>query len=232
MKVLLALFLMAGSAQGKIVTAADKNAVVDAVADVVAQVIIDSKNDWTKKDYDSIAGIKKDLVSFDVLKGNFEQSKKIKIIKKPLKSYGDFILVKNKGLLWRTSKPLVSAIRITQDDIVSLGEGKKVVFVSMKDQPALRVIGKILFALFATDVDELQRHFKFTKVLATPESWSVMLTPNDANVAKVIRYVDISGAKTVHKLILFEANGDSTEINFKDVASKKPLTKEEEALFE
>src|SRR6185369_10263730 len=136
------------------------------------------------------------------------------------------------GLVWRISKPLISTIRITRDDIVSLNDGKKIVFVSMKDQPALSVIGKILFALFASDVDELQRHFSFSKIEAGPGSWSVVMNPNDSSVSKVINFVVIKGGKTVQRLKLHEANGDSTEITFENVTSKKPLTKEEEALFE
>lgn len=231
MKFLLAFLLISSSAQAVYMSADDIRNANQAVGDALL-------HQHPKIDNHSIAEIKKELVSFDILKGNFDQNKKIKIIKNPLKSHGTFTLVKSKGLLWSTSKPLISTIRITQDDIVSLSNGKKVVFISMKDQPALGVIGKILFALFSTDMDELQRHFQFTNVYSnldgwpSPDKWSATLKPNDPAVAKVIDSIYICGRKTVRRLLLSEANGDSTEIIFKEVSSKKPLTKEEEALFE
>lgn len=186
----------------------------------------------TEIDNHSIAEIKKTLSPFKILKGNFEQSKKIKIIKNPLKSYGTFTLANSRGLLWRTSRPMISTIRISKDDIASISEGKKIIFVSMKDQPALQVIGKILFAIFSADVDELQRHFQFSQVHTIPKAWSATLKPNDSNVAKIINYIDISGGMTVRKLTLFETNGDSTTITFQKVIANGHLTKEEEALFE
>jgi hypothetical protein len=180
-----------------------------------------------------IASIKKQLAPFTVLKGGFKQEKKIKILRKPLKSAGSFILVKDKGLLWQSATPMPSLLRITRDEIAQLKDGKTKVFVSTKSQPGLEVVGKILFAVFAADVDELRRHFEFVLTSAPPrQPWKATLRPLDGNVAKVINSVQISGRKTVESLTLDEANGDSTVLLFLNVTDKLPATKAEAALFE
>jgi hypothetical protein len=181
---------------------------------------------------DPVACIRKALLPFEVLKGNFSQVKTIRVLKKPLKSEGDFALAKGKGLIWRPSKPLPSVLLITRDDIAGIKDGKKAVYISMKEQPALRVIGKVLFAVFGADVDELQKYFEFIKPSCMGNDWRVTLKPKDPSVAKAVSEIWINGAKTVHTLVLVEANGDQTSIKFSGVTEKKPLSKDEEALFE
>lgn len=183
---------------------------------------------------DDLLAIKKQLVPFATLKGGFEQNKKIRVIKKPLKSAGDFTLLKGKGVLWRTTSPMASTVRVSRDDIAQIKDGKALVMVSMKDQPALGLIGKVLFALFSADIDELKRHFEFTAATAPNGAghWNASLRPRDAMVRKVVSRIELEGGRVVDALTLYEVNGDYSVIHFKDVAENGPLNKEEAALFE
>lgn len=180
-----------------------------------------------------LASIKRQLATPAVLKGRFEQARAIKVLRKPLKSSGRFVLAKGTGLLWQAEKPLPSLLRITREQIAQLKDGKAKVFVDTKAQPGLSVVGKILFAVFSADVDELQRHFEFISTTAKAgQPWTASLRPLDKNVAKVVVGIEISGGRTVHELRLAEANGDSTVIRFLDVSEKAPLSPAEAALFE
>ena len=180
-----------------------------------------------------IQAIKKTLAPYAVLKGGFEQSKKIRVIKKPLKSEGEFTLIKGKGVLWRTLKPMTSTLRISRDDIAEIKDGKAAILISMKDQPALGIIGKVLFAVFSADVDELKRHFDFIRATRPDEAghWVLVLRPKDAMVRKQIERIDIEGVRFVEGLTLSEVNGDASVIRFTHLTESRP-GKEEEALFE
>lgn len=180
-----------------------------------------------------LEAIKRQLAPFDGLKGGFQQSKKIRVIKKPLVSEGDFILLKGKGVIWRTLKPMASTLRISRDDIAELKGGKAAILVSMKDQPALGIIGKVLFAVFSADVDELKRHFDFVRVDPPDSSghWSADLRPRDAMVRKGVERIGIEGGRFVEAITLGEANGDVSVIRFASTSESRP-SKEEEALFE
>ena len=177
--------------------------------------------------------IKSRIALFATLKGRFTQSKKIRVIKKPLKSEGNFVLLKDKGVLWRTFKPRVVSVRVFHDEIAEIKDGRPTVIVSAKDQPALGLIGKVLFAVFSADIKELKRHFDFTRAaLKDPGGWEVSLRPRDAMIAKVIDGVEAAGTGTVESLTIHEVNGDVTSISFSEISSTRPVTTEEAALFE
>ena len=181
-----------------------------------------------------LEAIKKELASSVTLKGAFEQTKKIRVIKKPLASSGDFLLLKDKGVLWRTVKPMESTLRITRDDISEIKNGKAAVLVSMKDQPALGLISRVLFAVFSTDVDELKRHFEFTRAQRPDEAghWAAALRPRDAMVRKAVERIEIAGGRVVESITLGEVNGDVSVIRFKDVSEIRTPSKDDAALFE
>ena len=180
-----------------------------------------------------LAAIKKQLAPYAALKGGFEQSKKIRVIKKPLKSQGEFVLLKGKGVLWRTLRPMTSTLRISRDDIAEIKDGKAAILISMKDQPALGIIGKVLFAVFSADVDELKRHFDFTRAVPPDASgrWSLVLRPRDAMVRKGVERIALEGGRFVESITLDEVNGDVSAIRFLNTSEGRP-SREEEALFE
>jgi len=128
---------------------------------------------------------------------------------------------------------MTSTLRISRDDIAEIKDGKAAILISMKDQPALGIIGKVLFAVFSADVDELKRHFDFSRASPPDASgrWSLVLRPRDAMVRKGIERIEIEGGRFVDSITLDEANGDVSVIRFKDT-SESALSKEEEAFFE
>lgn len=181
-----------------------------------------------------LQAISRGLAPFATLKGRFEQSKTIRVLKKPLKSEGEFALRKDKGVLWRNAKPLPSTVRVRRDDIAQIKDGAAVVLVSLKEQPALGLIGKVLFAVFSADLKELERHFEFTRAVPPDAAghWEAGLRPRDALIRKLVERIELGGGRVVDTVTLAEANGDSSVIRFKDVSINAPLSDEEEALLE
>ena len=62
--------------------------------------------------------------------------------------------------------------------------------------------------------------------------WTARLEPTDAGVAKFVRSISLTGARTVEALELTEANGDVTTIHFTDVRLSSSPTPQEKALLE
>lgn len=176
--------------------------------------------------------IRRELTPFTVLRGRFRQVKTIKIIKRPLRSSGDFVLAKDKGVLWRTLKPTVGAMKITASEVAQIKDGKVGFRMSVSEQPALRMISKVLFAVFAADVAELRRHFDITGPPVAGGRWQAELKPRDAMMAKVIPHIRLKGAKTLEEIELSEANDDRTVIEFREVKLDEQLSGAESASFE
>ncbi|MBI5245215.1 MAG: outer membrane lipoprotein carrier protein LolA [Elusimicrobia bacterium] len=179
-----------------------------------------------------VEDIQKQLTPFTVLRGRFQQVKTIKIIKRPLRSSGDFVLAKDKGALWRTLKPALSAIKITAVEVAQIKDGKVGFRMRAEDQPALRLISKVLFAVFSADVGELKRHFDITGPPLVEGRWKAELKPKEALVAKVVAQIRLQGGKTLEKIEISEANGDRTVIDFSDVKLGAELSGAESASFE
>jgi hypothetical protein len=175
--------------------------------------------------------IRSKLSPFEVLRGHFEQTKSIPILKKPLKSRGDFVLLKGKGVLWNTSYPVASMLRVTPGEIAQLKDGKVSFRMKAEEQPVLKLVGQVLFAVFAADVDELKRHFEISGTMQGGH-WEALLLPKEAWVAKVAKEIRLSGSQSLETLQISESNGDKSSIRFSKVLLNTSLSVQEKALFE
>lgn len=181
---------------------------------------------------DVLPAIKARLHTFEALQGKFEQEKQLAKIKKPLKSRGRFVLKRGQGVLWRTDVPIQSVLVMTRDAVRVIKSDRTVMSISLTEQPGLRLMGKIVFAVFAADVEEIRQSFEIVSGQAKAgEPWQVTLKPRDAGVAKVIKSISLSGGEYVQTLEIVEQNSDLTRIRFTDVDSTRPISEEDVALL-
>ena len=61
------------------------------------------------------AGVRELLSKPAVLRGEFEQSRHLHGFHNPLVSQGDFLLARDRGVVWMTRKPFASTTLITKD---------------------------------------------------------------------------------------------------------------------
>jgi len=175
--------------------------------------------------------IKRQLTPFVVLRGEFQQVKTIKIIKKPLRSSGNFVLAKGKGVLWRTARPMASTMKVTAGEVAQIKDGRAVFRLRAEEQPALRLITRVLFAVFAADVAELRRNFKISGSVGDGH-WQADLRPLDVMVSKVVLEVHLKGGATLESIEFREVNGDRTVIRFSEVMLESALSPAEETLLD
>ncbi len=175
--------------------------------------------------------IQESLKPFTTLRGHFEQTKAIQGLKRPLKSSGDFLIAKDKGLLWMPKKPLASVVKMTQNEVAQLKDGKQVFKISAQEQPGLRLIAKVMFSVFSADLPELERHFD-VKAERSGDGWKAELSPKEAWVAKVAARIELKGGSFLESVSVDEANGDRTQVHFLDLKAESPLRPEEARLLE
>lgn len=183
---------------------------------------------------DVLAAVKHRLKPFETLQGHFEQEKRLAKIKKPLKSRGSFVLQRGRGVLWRTEAPISSLLAMTRDSVAVVRDGKTVASIGFNEQPALRLMGRVVFAVFAADLDEIQKSFDVTSssLAADGSGWALTLRPKDPAFSKVIRSIQLNGSAYLENLELQEANGDSTLIRFRDLDAQAKLRPEDARLLE
>jgi len=165
------------------------------------------------------------------LRGAYRQDKKLHEVPKPLVAEGTFLFARDVGILWRTATPFASELAITRDQIVQR-EGDGTTFrIAATQQPGVRTVAGIFFAVFALDFDALASQFElFSRPLQAPGSWELGLTPRAAGGP--VRDIVVTGRKQVDRVRMTGNDGDVTDIGLRDArASPDPLTADEQKLF-
>ncbi|WP_250064153.1 outer membrane lipoprotein carrier protein LolA [Stenotrophomonas mori] len=154
----------------------------------------------------------------EVLRGQFSQEKQVSGFRNPLRSQGRFLVARQRGVIWTTLKPFPSEVVVTADRILSRQrDGSTRVELDARQQPAMRSINAIMFALMSGDVGALssQFHVDATRV---DQGWRLQLTPKSAMLARAFRSMTLQGDRYVRDVEIVEANQDRTRIQFSDLA--------------
>ena len=173
------------------------------------------------------------LANAQAVRGRFVQKRHLAGLSKPLESRGDFLFARGIGIEWHTAVPFDSQFVLTHDTMTQRDEGSEAVRISAADQPALTVVSRVFFAMFALDFDALSQDFRMSGVDGgVNEPWHLELLPKTAALGSVFKQALVSGDTTVKSVILEDANGDTTQIELSDVQyDPKGLTADERRRF-
>src|SRR5262249_9646525 len=153
------------------------------------------------------------LTQPEVLRGDFEQSKTVQGFVRPLASKGDFIVARGRGVFWRTREPFASELRLTRNEIVATQGGQIAFKLDAGREPTVRIINGLMFALLNGDVGQLSELFKLDGAVEG-RTWQLLLVPRQANLAQLLKKVELQGDTQVRRIVIDEANGDRTQIRF------------------
>jgi Outer membrane lipoprotein carrier protein LolA len=148
-----------------------------------------------------------------VLCGRFDQKKQLVGLKNAVRSSGRFCVIADKGVLWRTLQPFPNTLRLTRDEIVQLRGDQVALRLDAKQEPTVRLINTVLFALLAGDLGELEKLFEIHGSIQD-NAWSVTLKAREAGLAKAVGSIALEGGAYVRKMTIHEPGGDRTSIDF------------------
>jgi len=182
---------------------------------------------------DPLAQVRAQVAQVPVLRGEFVQEKQVAGFKNPLRSNGRFLLARDQGVLWTTTAPFPSEIVITQDRILSRQrDGSRHVEVDAKQQPGLRSVNAMMFALMIGDMKALTSTFD-VKSESVASGWKMTLVPRSNQLAQAFTSVRLTGDRYVRDVELREANGDLTCLRFSGMSeAPATLSRDEAARFE
>jgi hypothetical protein len=159
-----------------------------------------------------LATIESMLIKATVLCGRFEQKKQLVGLKNAVSSSGRFCVVADKGVLWRTLKPFPNTLRLTRDEIVQLRGDQVALRLEAKKEPTVRLINRVLFALLAGDLEQLEKLFKIDGSVQN-HAWSVTLKAREPGLATAIGSIALKGGAYVKSITIDEPSGDRTSID-------------------
>ena len=159
--------------------------------------------------------------------GRFDQTKQLAGMKRPLASNGRFCVVAGKGVLWRTLKPFPNTLRLTRDEIVTYQGERVAMRLEAKQEPTVRMINSVLFAMLGGDLKQLETLFEVDGSIDT--DWHVALKARQPGLAKAIGAISLDGATYVKNIHIVEDSGDRTDIVFSDIKTGPAALLPEEA---
>jgi len=176
--------------------------------------------------------VRQRLAEAPVLRGEFEQKKTVKGFKNPLLSRGEFLVARERGVLWQTREPFASTLIVTRERLLARqADGSVGTQVDAKSEPGIRAINDMLFALMSADLGTLAQRFRIEGQLIGKAAWTLVLVPKEASLAQWVTRIELDGDSFVRHVKFVEAVGDSSDIRFSAHAVSATLTRDDAARF-
>lgn len=185
----------------------------------------------------------------ETVRGQFVQSRQLKVLKKPLISQGQFIFDKEQGLIWQQIKPFESLLILKDKQLIQRDSQGRVQVSKADTSASAAAMGDLLpslvRAMLSGDISGLSENFelhflitdklstdKFSPEKLTPENlspgsqWQLGLTPKDPLMKKAIANMVLEGGDTLQSLVLLSAAPsvspqDMTRIDFSALSQGK-----------
>jgi hypothetical protein len=159
------------------------------------------------------------LHNAQVLTGQFQHSRQLREVPKPLIALGEFTFARDLGVFWHTRQPVDSVVVLTEAGLAQSDDGGPVQRISAGSQPAVRLLKNIFMALFTLDTQSLSRDFHLFGIEDQKENrWIIGLRPRAKAVAGVFSEATVAGAENVEQIVLTDAHGDRTVIDLTGIS--------------
>lgn len=163
----------------------------------------------------------------ETVRGQFVQSRQLKVLKKPLISQGQFIFDKEQGLIWQQIKPFESLLILKDKQLIQRDSQGRVQISKADASASAAAMGDLLpslvRAMLGGDISGLSEnfelHFLITDRLSPDGQWQLGLTPKDPLMKKAIANMVLEGSDVLQSLVLLSAAPnvtpqDMTRIDF------------------
>ncbi|NVK22243.1 MAG: outer membrane lipoprotein carrier protein LolA [Kangiellaceae bacterium] len=143
----------------------------------------------------------------------FTQEKTIKVLSKPLRSTGQLLLIKEKGVIWQTLTPIKGTTVITPLQFIQLDQNDNPSsFNSAMNGQTSLTMSTIFLGLLSGDIERLQQYFLIDSY-CYQDDWLLTFTTTDEQVDKFLQKIVLTGSTNkIKKIELFEANQDYSKI--------------------
>lgn len=190
----------------------------------------------------------------ETVRGQFMQSRQLKVLKKPLISQGQFIFDQTQGLIWQQITPFESRLILKNKQLIQIDSQGRVQVskadTSINAAAMADLLPNLVRAMLGGDISGLSKnfelHFLNTERLS-PErpsaqklslengQWQLGLTPKDPLMKKAIANMVLEGNDRLQSLVLLSAAPsvtpqDMTRIDF-SALSKGKLSETELAQY-
>ncbi|EPK7359395.1 LolA family protein [Kluyvera cryocrescens] len=155
-----------------------------------------------------------------VVRAHFTQTRTIKDLPQPLKSAGNMLIARDRGLLWDQTSPFPMQLLLDDKRMVQAINGQPPQIITAENNPQMFQFNHLLRALFQADRKVLEENFRVEFADLGAGRWTLRLTPITTPLDKIFATIDLAGSTYLDTIQLNDKQGDRTDI----VLSQQQLT--------
>jgi hypothetical protein len=179
----------------------------------------------------AFVAVNKALRETQCIRADFDEEKKIKVLKRPLTSSGNLIFCGKLGLYRALTKPFAQELLVTPDGIAQRDPSGKTEKVDVEKQPIAKGFIDAFLLVFSGDDKALAAEFDLY-FDGDENAWTMGFVPKKKPLSRFIESLVVSGKKNVlETLVVTEVNGDRTTTRFTNVVTGRELTPDEQKRY-
>ena len=155
-----------------------------------------------------------------VVRAHFTQTRTIKDLPQPLKSAGNMLIARDRGLLWDQTSPFPMQLLLNDKRMIQAINGQPPQIITAENNPQMFQFNHLLRALFQADRKVLEENFRVEFADLGAGRWTLRLTPITTPLDKIFATIDLAGSTYLDTIQLNDKQGDRTDI----VLSQQQLT--------
>ncbi len=145
--------------------------------------------------------------------GTFVQTARVAILNEPVVSRGRFYADAGTGISWHVDAPIA-----VQFQFVSAAASAQ----PGASRGAIAWVARILNAVFTGELGTLQQMFNISGTTQASR-WTLALSPKTSALRRFVSTISVEGADAINAIRIEQADGDSIEIVFSDIAHPDEL---------
>jgi hypothetical protein len=172
------------------------------------------------------------LLQRPFVKAEFKKERKLKVLSKPFVTFGYMLFKPDKGLIWKTTRPIDDTILIRGTEITPLNDQAKQTALPASN-PIMASASEMFLAIMSRNKAKILTIFEYEKQPAINGKTIYKLIPKDEKLSAIISAINISGKERVEVIEILEKSGDSTSIHLlNEVFDASKLDSVEQSLYE
>lgn len=167
-----------------------------------------------------------------VVRAQFSQERHIKDMPQALRSSGELMIARDKGLWWQQQKPFPLTLVLDDSRMVQVINGQPPQIITAASNPQMFQFNHLLRALFQADRRVLEQNFSLKFSDQGQGKWQLVLVPRTSPLDKLFNTITLQGQQYLDHIALNDRQGDRTDITFSNQRlTPKNLTDDEQQRF-
>ena len=171
--------------------------------------------------------LKKNLKNLKTFQADFVQNKTIASLQYTIRADGEIALERSGRLAWRVRNPIHYLCLITENSLTQWdADSGQTIRLDAKNSPALKFLLESMKNYFSGNFTEMEKDFRIT----IPDPKKIRLVPQAgtaaSNFIQKMEFTPSSGAECIEGVTIYEAGGDITRIEYKNIRINREIPAE------